>query len=86
MGYPDESLAVSHGPRKFETVLLAKKDNKEEDLTDAFIAFIPSSGDKNKGEAITASPSPDLGSHPGAQVTRQCCPILRTAQNLSVRK
>jgi transposase len=84
--YPDGSLAVFHGPRKLETVLLAEKDNKEEELTDAFIAFIPSSEGKNKGEALSSSPSPDLGSHHGAQATRQCCPILQTAQHLSARE
>lgn len=81
--YPDRSLAVFHGPRKLDAALL--EDNKEEDLPDAFIAFVPSSDwKKTEGEAVT-SPSPDLGSHRGAQVTRQCCPILRTAQHISAR-
>ena len=83
--YPDGGLAVFHGPRKLATVLLEEKDNKEEDQPDAFIAFVPSSDwEKAEGEAAT-SPSPDLGNHLGAQVTRQCCPILRTAQHISAR-
>lgn len=66
--YHDGSLAVFHGPRKLEAVPLEEKDNKEEDLLDAFIAFAPSSdGEKAEGEAVT-SPSPDLGDHLGAQV------------------
>jgi hypothetical protein len=81
--YPDGSLAVFHGPRKLKSVLLTKKSNKEEDSPDAFSAFVPSS-DENKGEDI-APPSPDLGNHLGARLTRQCCPVLRTATNLSVR-
>jgi transposase len=83
--YQDKSLAIFHGPRRLESVLLEKQGHKEEDLSDAFIALVPSSeGKKAEGEA-TPSPSPDLGNHHGAQVTRQCCPILRTAQNLSAR-
>ncbi|MDR2820218.1 MAG: hypothetical protein LBB60_06805 [Desulfovibrio sp.] len=83
--YPDGRLAVFHGPRKFETLLLKAKTNKEGEYSDAFTAFVPSSEwDENKGEAET-SPFPDLGNHRGAQVTRQCCPILRTAKNMSAR-
>jgi transposase len=83
--YPDGSLAVFHGPRKLETRLLKAQDNKEGDLSDAFTAFVPSSGWENaEGEDVT-SPSPDLGNHHGARVTRQCCPVLRTAQSLSAR-
>jgi transposase len=83
--YPDGSLAVFHGPRKLETLLLKAKDNKEEDFSDAFTASVPSSGWENaEGEDIT-SPSPKLGNHLGARVTRQCCPVLRTATNLSAR-
>jgi hypothetical protein len=84
--YPDGSLAVFHGPRKLETLLPQAKGNKEGDFSDAFTAFVPISGWKNaEGEDI-ASPSPDLGNHLGARVTRQCCPVLRTAQNLSARQ
>jgi transposase len=84
--YSDGTLAVFHGPRKLKTVLLERKSKKDEELSDAFIAFVPSSGCENaEGEALT-SPSPDLGNHHGAQVTRQCCPILRTAKNISARR
>jgi hypothetical protein len=83
--YPDGSLTVFYGPRKLETLLLKAKDEKEGDHSDAFTAFVPSSGWENEeGEEVT-SPSPDLGNHLGARVTRQCCPVLRTAQNISVR-
>ncbi len=83
--YPDGSLALFHGPRKVNAMLLEEKDNKEDDLPDAFIAFVPSSDwDKTEGEAVTP-PSLDLGNHRGAQVTRQCCPILRTAKHISAR-
>lgn len=82
--YPDGALAIFHGPRRLRSVELAKaEDNKEGDFSDAFIAFVPSSG-WEEGEADT-SPSPDLGNHRGAQVTRQCCPILRTALHISAR-
>ncbi len=83
--YPNGSLALFHGPRKLNAVLLEEKDNKEDDLLDAFIAFVPSSDwDKTEGEAATP-PSPDPGSHRGAQVARQRCPILRTAKHISAR-
>ena len=50
--YPDGSLAVFHGPRRLDSVLLAEKGIMEEELPDAFIAFIPSSvRDESKGEA-----------------------------------
>jgi hypothetical protein len=77
--HPDGSLALFHGPRKLETLLLKAQDYKEKDHSDAFSAFVPSSGWENAEGEDTASPSPDLGNHHGAQVTRQCCPILRTA-------
>jgi hypothetical protein len=81
--YPDGGLAVFHGPRRLETVLLEKKGHKEEEYSDEFIAFVPSSNGKNaEGEAGT-SPSFDPGNHPGAQVALQRCPTLRTAQNIS---
>ncbi|MDR2076295.1 MAG: hypothetical protein LBP61_05105, partial [Desulfovibrio sp.] len=83
--YIKGNLAVFHGPRKLETVLLEKKGHREDDQSDAFIAFVPSSDLKKTEGEVSASPSPDLGNHRGAQVTRQCCPILRTAQNLSAR-
>ncbi|MDL2279528.1 hypothetical protein LJC15_02550, partial [Desulfovibrio sp. OttesenSCG-928-G11] len=83
--YPDGGLAVFHGPRKLATVLIEEKDNKEKEPQDAFITFVPSSDwEKTEGEAAPP-PSPDLGNHLGAQVTRQCCPILRTALNISAR-
>jgi transposase len=83
--YLDGTLAVFHGPRRLDTVPVDTKSNKEEDTSDAFIAFVPSSvREKTEGEVVP-SPSPDLGNHHGAQVTRQCCPTLRTAQNLSAR-
>jgi transposase len=83
--YPDGGLAVFHGPRKLSTVLLEPKGNKEGDYSDEFIAFVPSSDGKNAEGEDTPPPSPDLGNHLGAQVTLQCCPILRTAQHLSAR-
>jgi hypothetical protein len=76
---------VFQGPRKFETVLLEKKGHKEDDRSDAFIALAPSSDLKKAEGEVPASSSPDLGNHRGAQVTRQCCPILRMAQNLSAK-
>ena len=84
--YIDGSLTVFHGPRKLEMMLLKTKDNKEEDHSDAFIALNPSSGFENAEGEDATSPSPDLGSHLGAQVARQRCPILRTAQNVSARQ
>ena len=82
--YLDGSLALFHGPRRLQCMELAKlEENKEVDYSDAFIAFVPSSDcGKTEGEEVT-SPSPDLGSHLGAQVARQRCPILRTAQGIS---
>lgn len=83
--YPSGGLAVFHGPRKLASELLEKKGNKEECLSDEFIALVPSSEwGKMEGEA-SPSPSPDLGSHLGAQVALQRCPILRTAQSISAR-
>jgi transposase len=84
--YPDGSLAVFHGPRKLEILLPQAKSNKEGDFSDAFTAFVPNSGWGNAEGEDSASPSPDLGNRLGAQVTRQCCPILRTAQSLSARQ
>ena len=81
--YPDGTLAVFHGPRKLNSELLKSKDIEEEEHLDAFTAFVPSSDRGKAGGEETTSPPPDLGSRFGAQVTRQCCPILRTAQHLS---
>jgi transposase len=83
--YLDDSLAVFHGPRRLQTVVLGKPvDNKEGDFSDAFIALGPDSVWENKGEA-ESSPSPDTGRTHGAQVARQRCPILRMAKNLSAK-
>ena len=81
--YPDGTLAVFHGPRKLNSELLKSKGIEEEEHLDAFTAFVPSSDRGKAGGEETTSPPPDLGSRFGAQVTRQCCPILRTAQHLS---
>ena len=84
--YLDGSLSVFHGPRKLQTVELAKaQDNKEGDFSDAFIAFDSRSEfAKEEGEA-GSSPFSDLEYRLGAQVARQRCPILQTAQSISVR-
>jgi transposase len=82
--YPDGSLAIFHGPRKLQSVVLAKPvENEEVDFSDAFIALDSSSKcEKEEGEA---NPSPffDLEYRHGAQVARQRCPIPRTAQTIS---
>jgi len=81
--YLDGALGLFHGPRRLQTVELAKPEhNKEEDVSDAFIALDPDSAWHNKGEA-DPSPSPDTGYTHGAQVARQRSPILRMAQNIS---
>ena len=84
--YLDGTLALFHGPRKLQTVELAKaQDNNEVDSSDAFIAFDSSSEfAKEEGEA-GSSPFSDLEYRLGAQVARQRCPILRTAQSISAR-
>lgn len=81
--YPDGSLAVFHGPRKLATTLLAEKNNKEAEYSDAFIAFVPHSVGANAKGEVSTSPYPDSGNHHGARVTRQCCPIPRMAQSIS---
>ena len=81
--YPYGNMAVFHGPRKLDTILLEKKANREVDFSDAFIALASSSEyEKEEGEAVT-SPFSDLEYRLGAQVARQRCPILRTAHNVS---
>jgi len=82
--YLDGTLVLFHGPRRLQTVILAKpEENKEGDFSDAFIAFDSSSEfEKKEGEAAP-SPFSDLKYHRSAQVARQRCPILRTAQILS---
>ncbi|MDL2216497.1 ISNCY family transposase [Desulfovibrio sp. OttesenSCG-928-M14] len=75
--YPDGGLAVFHGPRKLATELIEDKDNQEQEIQDAFIAFVPSSEqEKMEGEAGT-SPSPDFTSHLGTQ--------FRVTQGVSAR-
>ena len=81
--YPDGTLALFHGPRKLAATLLEEKGNKEEDLTDKFIAFVPILGSGKAEGEVTASPSPNLGNPLGAQVALQRCPIPRTATNIS---
>jgi len=81
--YLDESLAVFHGPRRLQSVVLAKpEENKEVDYSDAFIAFDPDSVLENE-EGADTPPSPDTGYAYGAQVARQQCRILRMAENIS---
>jgi hypothetical protein len=82
--YLDGALAVFHGPRRLQAVELAKaEENKEVDYSDAFIALDSSSEyEKEEGEAVP-SPFSDLKYRLGAQVARQRCPILRTAQGIS---
>jgi len=81
--YLDGSLAVFHGPRRLQTVVLAKpEDNKEGDFSDAFIAFDPVSVWESE-EGADTPPSPDTGYTHGAQVARQRSPILRMAESLS---
>ena len=81
--YLDDSLAVFHGPRRLQAVVLAKpEENEEVDFSDAFIALAPNSVWKSEGEA-GSSPSPDTGDAHGAQVARQRCPLLRMAETLS---
>lgn len=81
--YLDGTLAVFHGPRRLQAVVLAKpEENKEGDFSDAFIAFDPSSVWQSEGEAQTP-PSPDPGYAYGAQVARQRSPILRMAGSIS---
>jgi len=82
--YLDGSLALFHGPRKLQVVELSKpEENKEVDFSDAFIALDSSSEyEKEEGEAVP-SPFSDLEYRLGAQVARQRCPILRTAQGIS---
>ena len=82
--YLDGTLAVFHGPRRLQTVVLAKlEENKKVDFSDAFIALDSSSVfEKKEGEA-GSSPFSDLEYRLDAQVARQRCPILRTAGSLS---
>jgi transposase len=82
--YLDGTLALFHGPRRLQAVVLAKaEENKEVDFSDAYIAFDSSSEfAKEEGEA-SSSPFSDLEYRLGAQVARQRCPILRTAQSTS---
>jgi transposase len=83
--YLDGSLAVFHGPRKLQAIILQQhEENEEMDYSDAFIAFDPVSVWQNEGEAVS-SPSPDSGYTHGAQVARQRSPILRMAQNISAK-
>ena len=83
--YPDDTLAIFHGPRRLQVVVLTKpEENKEKDFSDAFIALNPNSVWQDEGEAVP-SPSPDIGYTHGAQVARQRCPILRMAQTLSAQ-
>ena len=78
--YLDGSLEVFHGPRRLQTVVLAKpEEDKEVDFSDAFIALNPVSIWNDEGEAVT-SPSHDTGCAYGAQVARQRSPILRMAE------
>ena len=67
--YLDGTLALFHGPRKLQTVELAKaQDNNEVDSSDAFIAFDSSSEfTKEKGEA-GSSPFSDLEYRLGAHL------------------
>lgn len=84
--YLDDSVAVFHGPRRLQSVVLGSKpeENKEVDFSDAFIALGPDSVWKDEGEA-SPPPSPDTGRTHGAQVARQRCPILRMAETLSAQ-
>ena len=61
--YLDDSLAVFHGPRRLQAVVLAKpEENKEVDFSDAFIALNPNSVWQDEGETSTP-PYPDTGCH-----------------------
>ena len=81
--YPDGTLALFHGPRRLQTVVLAKpEENKEGDFSDAFIALDPDSVWENEREAVS-SLSPDTGYTHSAQVARQRSPILRMARTIS---
>jgi hypothetical protein len=81
--YLDGALAVFYGPRRLQAVEWKAEENKEEVFSDAFIALDSSSEyEKEEGGADT-SPFSDLEYRLGAQVARQRCPILRTAQSIS---
>jgi hypothetical protein len=83
--YLDDSLAVFHGPRRLQTVILVKSEENEElDFLDAFSALNSISEFEKEEGGANSPPFSDLEYRHSAQVARQRCPILRTAQNLSV--